>query len=165
MCVCVCVSMCVSMCVCACTKCVKETKQVSVFVSEAMCVCVCVCEREKEREREMDRECVRNTEKPISMYMYVCAFASMKFFYQAKLSCGTRPSVWSTQWDSNSQSIMCCWSRLLTITLRKMCILNIEKRWSICVHVFTNTSVQAGSDTRSIFKQSLTDVNSEFLFS
>ena len=31
--------------------------------------------------------------------------------------------------------------------------------------IFTNPSARAGYDTRSIFKQSLTDLNSEFSFS
>ena len=33
------------------------------------------------------------------------------------------------------------------------------------VIIFTNPSARAGYDTRSVFKQSLTDLNSEFSFS
>ena len=35
----------------------------------------------------------------------------------------------------------------------------------ITLNIFTNLSAQAGYDTRSIFKQSLTGLNSEFSFS
>ena len=34
----------------------------------------------------------------------------------------------------------------------------------VCVTIFTNPSTQAGYDTRSILKQSLTGLNSEFSF-
>ena len=37
--------------------------------------------------------------------------------------------------------------------------------YGIVVLIFTNTSARAGYDTRSIFKQSLTSLNSEFSFS
>ena len=33
------------------------------------------------------------------------------------------------------------------------------------IYIFTNPSTQAGYDTRSIFKRSLTELNSEFSFS
>ena len=36
---------------------------------------------------------------------------------------------------------------------------------SLCLWAYTNLSVQAGCDTRLIFKKSLTDFNSEFSFS
>ena len=36
------------------------------------------------------------------------------------------------------------------------------ERWTI---IFTNPSARAGYDTRSIFKRSLTGLNSEFFFS
>ena len=35
----------------------------------------------------------------------------------------------------------------------------------ICIYIFTNPSARAGYDTKSIFKRSLTGLNSEFSFS
>ena len=40
-----------------------------------------------------------------------------------------------------------------------------ERVWPASVYIFTNTSTRAGYDTRSIFKRSLTGLNSEFSFS
>ena len=43
-----------------------------------------------------------------------------------------------------------------------------QHKWFICVDlkiIFTNPSARAGYDTRSVFKQSLTGLNSEFSFS
>ena len=37
--------------------------------------------------------------------------------------------------------------------------------WFYCISIFTNPSARAGYDTRSIFKRSLTGLNSEFSFS
>ena len=38
-------------------------------------------------------------------------------------------------------------------------------RYSVCMILFTNPSARSGYDTRSIFKRSLTGLNSEFSFS
>ena len=37
--------------------------------------------------------------------------------------------------------------------------------WFLCLIIFTNPSARAGYDTRSIFKQNLTGLNSKFSFS
>ena len=48
--------------------------------------------------------------------------------------------------------------------MAKYYLLNKEGK-KLCVCIFTNPSAQAGYDTRSIFKWSLTGLNSEFFFS
>ena len=40
-----------------------------------------------------------------------------------------------------------------------------QLQWNIEIIIFTNPSARAGYDTRSVFKRSLTGLNSEFSFS
>ena len=47
-----------------------------------------------------------------------------------------------------------------------VCVNHSQKTICVCVLIiFTNPSARAGYDTRSIFKRSLTGLNSEFSFS
>ena len=56
-------------------------------------------------------------------------------------------------------------SELINSRIYKCWSIRYKKRYCIVISIFTNTSARAGYDTRSIFKRSLTSLNSEFSFS
>ena len=59
----------------------------------------------------------------------------------------------------------CEWSLQKTAKSLKQRRLYSDNFASVNIYIFTNPSAQAGYDTRSIFKRSLTGLNSEFSFS
>ena len=56
------------------------------------------------------------------------------------------------------------WKRI-NVNIQFWTILQLNANFQNCLIIFTNPSARAGYDTRSIFKQSLTGLNSEFSFS
>ena len=62
------------------------------------------------------------------------------------------------------------WSVFISNSQRSLCVSFSRTYFGLCIYhlllsIFTNPSARAGYDTRSIFKRSLTGLNSEFSFS